>query len=192
MQARNNLGQLPVDIAIGDVVDVLEETHRLEKERQEYIVKHRKQAEDQLDKDEKKDREAWESVRGTSAAIPLKEKMLERVISRQRMSPVKYVKNKKNRKHASQAKGIFGDGKSPSKSRFMRMGKDHDTVSNARRVRRKGMFSDRAFQDRHPAQGSSRLRHVRNFCKSDDPKDVLAAFHAYDRRVKKHASGILR
>eukprot|EP00944_MAST-04C_sp_MAST-4C-sp1_P003550 g3550.t1 len=189
LQARNNLGQLPVDIAIGDVVDVLEETHRLEKERQEYIVKHRKQAEDQLDKDEKKDREAWESVRGTSAAIPLKEKMLERVISRQRMSPVKYVKNKKNRKHASQAKGIFGDGKSPSKSRFMRMGKDHDTVSNARRVRRKGMFSDRAFQDRHPAQGSSRLRHVRNFCKSDDPKDVLAAFHAYDRRVKKHASG---
>ena len=34
LQARNNLGQLPVDIAIGDVVDVLEETHRLEKERQ--------------------------------------------------------------------------------------------------------------------------------------------------------------
>ena len=104
LQARNNLGQLPVDIAKGDVVDVLEETHRLEKERQEYIVKHRKQAEDQLDKDEKKDREAWENVRGTSAAILLKEKMLERVISRQRMSPVKYVKNKKNQKHASQAR----------------------------------------------------------------------------------------
>ena len=86
-------------------------------------------------------------------------------------------------------KGIFGDGKCPPRSRFMRVGKDHDTVANARRARRKGMFSDRAFQDRHPAQGSSRLRHVRNFCKTDDPKYVLAAFHAYDRRVKKHASG---
>ena len=120
--------------------------------------------------------------------------MLERVIAREHMSPIKYVRASKGEKakrkqFASQTKGIFANGKSPSKSRFMKVGKAHNTLEIAKRVRKAGMFSDRVFGDRHPAQGSSRLRHVREFCRSDNPKDVLSAFHAYDRRVKKHSAG---
>ena len=194
LHAENNLGQKPIDIANGDVIDILEETHRFEKAQKEYIIKHRKQAEDQLDKDDKKDREAWERVRGTSAALPLKNKILERVVAREHMSPIKYARASKDdqrtrQKFPSQTKGIYADGRSPSKSRYMKIGKDHNTLEIAKRVRKKDMFSDRAFGDRHPAQGSSRLRHVREFCKSDNPRDVLSAFHAYDRRVKKHSTG---
>ena len=54
----------------------------------------------------------------------------------------------------------------------------------AKRTRSQGMFSDRNYGKQHPARGTSKLRHVREFCRSDRAKDVLAAFHAYDRRVK--------
>ena len=179
LRTKNNLDQTPLDIGTPDVIAALEEKDLLFKKEVAFIKKHHRIEEERQQEDERCDRMAWESARGTPAAIPLAQRMRNRAIVRENNGQMKTISSGKS----SQSKGVYSSGV-PSPSRYMRAGKNHTTTDIAKRTRKQGMMSDRAFGDRHPAQGTSKLRHVRQFCRSDQPKDVLAAFHAYDRRVK--------
>ena len=185
LAVKNNLGQTPLDIATPEVVEVLLEAEIIAKKEEAFLAKHRKIEEERQLDDERHDRMEWAKVRGTTAALPLAQRMKNRAVARENAMA------RDGPAHApspgfgtgAQAKGIYSAGVT-SPSRFMRLGKEHTSANIAKRTRSQGMFSDRNYGKQHPARGTSKLRHVREFCRSDRAKDVLAAFHAYDRRVK--------
>ena len=165
IRVKNRLGQTPLDVARTDeVLDAMEEKQQ-ERERLRTMRRKRAEAKRQrFEKSDAKDREAWVSVRGTSAAVDVARRLRRR--AEVRKTPIKA---------RSQRKGIFA--KPPRPSRLMHVrGKDETTPQRSRAAAR---ARARTRSNANSRAGSKAKRRVPYVMGVPDPTTKL--FETYVR-----------
>lgn len=171
VHVKNKIGQKPEDVSEEAwVADALARESRERKERKRERAEHRRAVAKIRDEREKEDRNAWASVRGTSAAVPLAKRLQEHAKHRKRAG----------RGGGSQKRGVFNSKTKPGRYLLARPGSAHNTTAIARR----SLPSDRILDPVKSAlQGTSRLRHVRDLSHGkDSPSVVFDQFWRWDKK----------